>query len=140
MADEVLVDSGAWIGVANPRDTYHDEATSIYRRLVVDQVPLVTTDLIVAESYNLIRRTRGSAGAFEFLRRLRRMARITRVPLTPLVAELAEQLLEQYADQDFSYVDAVSFVVMRERGIVNAFAFDHHFMTAGFVTVSAAQK
>lgn len=137
MPDEVLVDSGAWIGVANPRDGYHREATSIYRHLVDDQVPLVTTDLIVAESYNLIRRARGSSGALGFLRRLRLMSRITRVPLTPLVAEIAEQLLEQYADQDFNYVDAVSFVVMRERGITEAFTFDHHFMTAGFVTVPA---
>jgi hypothetical protein len=47
----------------------------------------------------------------------------------------AEKILRQYADQEFSLVDAVSFAVMRERGISTAFAFDRHFVTAGFVVV-----
>ncbi|MGI8915633.1 MAG: hypothetical protein ACR2JY_17915 [Chloroflexota bacterium] len=38
-------------------------------------------------------------------------------------------------DQDFSFVDAVSIADMRCRGIAEAFAFDHHFLIAGFTTV-----
>ena len=41
------------------------------------------------------------------------------------------------SDKD-SLADAVSFVVMRQRGITEAFAFDSHFATAGFVIAPAA--
>jgi predicted nucleic acid-binding protein len=38
-------------------------------------------------------------------------------------------------DQDFSYTDAVSFVVMKQYGITEAFSFDKHFVTAGFTLI-----
>jgi predicted nucleic acid-binding protein len=47
----------------------------------------------------------------------------------------AERILRQYADQDFSYADAISFSLMHHRGLTDAFAFDQHFVTAGFVRV-----
>jgi len=47
----------------------------------------------------------------------------------------AEKILEKYQDQDFSYTDAVSFALMRELKIGKAFAFDRHFVTAGFVII-----
>ena len=35
----------------------------------------------------------------------------------------------EYADQVFSMVDAVSFAIMQQRGIIEAFGFDRHFVT-----------
>ena len=51
--------------------------------------------------------------------------------------EQAEQILARYADQDFSLADAVSFAVMRRRTIAEAFAFDRHFLIAGFILIPA---
>jgi predicted nucleic acid-binding protein len=48
---------------------------------------------------------------------------------------LALEILRQYDDQDFSYADAVSFAVMRQRGVSEAFTFDHHFSILGFLTL-----
>ena len=48
---------------------------------------------------------------------------------------IAEGILESYADQDFSYTDAVSFAVMQEQGIKEAFSFDRHFATTGFAMI-----
>ena len=39
------------------------------------------------------------------------------------------------ADQEFSFVDATSFAVMRGERIRHAFAFDQHFATAGFTRI-----
>jgi len=55
----------------------------------------------------------------------------------PDIEAQAEAILRHYSDQDFSYTDAVSFAVMRQRGIAEAFAFDNHFLTAGFTLVPA---
>ena len=40
--------------------------------------------------------------------------------------------LERFRDQRFSLADAVSFEVMSQDGLAQAFAFDRHFRTAGF--------
>ena len=45
----------------------------------------------------------------------------------------ALDLLRRRPDKRYSLTDCVSFVVMRERGIATAFAFDRHFEQEGFV-------
>ena len=45
----------------------------------------------------------------------------------------AWQLLKQRPDKEWSLVDCASFVVMQQRGIVEALITDHHFEQAGFV-------
>jgi len=47
----------------------------------------------------------------------------------------AEEILVKYVDQDFSYTDAVSFVIMRRQKIRRAFCFDKHFIIAGFTNI-----
>ncbi len=50
-------------------------------------------------------------------------------PVDVSVADLnrAWLILNEYADQEFSLVDAVSFAVMERLGIPTAFSFDAHF-------------
>lgn len=40
--------------------------------------------------------------------------------------------LERFEDQDFSLADAVSFELMQREGLAEAFAFDKHYVVAGF--------
>lgn len=49
-----------------------------------------------------------------------------------LVLEALDGWLGRFADQSFSLIDAVSFEVMRQEALSHAFAFDHHFETAGY--------
>ncbi len=82
--------------------------------------PLVTTNLVVAKSYALIRRRGGHGAAMTSLRSLRASPRLNRVVSDTDTELAAESMLLQFADQDFRYVDAVSFVVMRRRRIAAA--------------------
>jgi hypothetical protein len=138
MAREVFVDAGAWIAVVNQRDDCHREATAVYGRLLQERHPLVTTNLVIAEAYVMIRRYSGHQTAMQFLDSTRQSSRVIRVYSDVVLEVEAEKRLRRYADQDFSLVDAVSFAVMQQRGISEVFGFDRHFVTAGFVVVPMA--
>ncbi len=49
-----------------------------------------------------------------------------------LVTAAVSSWLERFRDQRFSLADAVSFEVMSQDGLEQAFAFDRHFRTVGF--------
>lgn len=45
------------------------------------------------------------------------------------------QYLQMYKDKEYSLTDCISFIVMKNFGIDTAFAFDNHFVQAGFKKV-----
>jgi len=132
---EVFVDSGAWLAITDIRDKYHERAVEIHRRLLQERRPLVTTNLVIAEAYILIRRSGGYPPAMQFLRSLRESGRVQKVYSEPRLETQAEGTLQRYHDHDFSLADAVSFVVMKNLGVREAFGFDRHFLTMGFTLI-----
>lgn len=129
MARELFVDASAWIALADKSDTFHALAAKIYPQLLTDYQRLITTNLVVAEVYIVVRVELGHAAATAFLESVRDSPRIEKIFSTRAMEEQAETILRKYDDQDFSYADAVSFALMKERGIKEAFAFDKHFLT-----------
>jgi predicted nucleic acid-binding protein len=71
--------------------------------------------------------------AIQFLDSINTALRLHKIQSTPELELDAESILRQYDDQSLSYVDAVSFAVMRDRKLRESFAFDHHFDVLGFV-------
>jgi len=137
MTRRVFVDTGAWLAIADSSDEHHASATKTYERLLKNQVALVTTILAVAETQIWLRRSRtgGHEKAMAFLKHVNESPRIKVVyPDARLEAE-AKRILRQYADQDFSLADAISFAFMRQDGLTEAFAYDRHFAAAGFTLV-----
>jgi|SRR5579859_8083814 len=94
---------------------------------------LVTSNHVIGETYTLLRMRLGHAAAQGFLRRSRASARTQRVFVPEAWEEEAEVVLARFADQDFSFVDATSFIVMRNLRLRTAFAFDRHFAVAGYL-------
>ena len=135
MAREVFVDGGAWIAISDSGDQHHRAAVDVYQRLLRQVRILVTTNLVIAEAYIAIRRAAGHPVAMRFLQSLHRSSRLRRIYSDAALEQQAEEILARYADQAFSLVDAVSFALMHQRGITEAFAFDRHFLTAGFILV-----
>ncbi|MBW2126650.1 MAG: DNA-binding protein, partial [Deltaproteobacteria bacterium] len=52
----VFIDTGAWFALADKSDAYHEQAVAIYPGLLRGFHHLTTTNLVVAETYILIRR------------------------------------------------------------------------------------
>ncbi|MCX7840568.1 MAG: type II toxin-antitoxin system VapC family toxin [Anaerolineae bacterium] len=132
MSRAIFVDTSAWIAVANQGDNNHTAALYIYPRLLANYQRLVTTNLVIAEVYITLRYELGHRAALTFLENVRTSPRIERVFSTPTLEQEAETILRRYDDQDFSYTDAVSFALMKARGIKEAFTFDKHFSVMGF--------
>ncbi len=132
MTRDIFVDTSAWLAIADRRDKYHEAAVTLFRRLLSQRVVLVTTNLVVAETHTLIRRTGGYTPAMRFLRSLKGGLRLQKVHSDAELEAEAEAILEKFSDQNFSLTDAVSIALMRQRGMKEAFAFDQHFVIAGF--------
>jgi len=128
----VFVDTSAWYALADANDTEHRAAVRALRQLAAAGRPLCTTNHVAGETYTLMRSRLGAAAAHGFLESARDSRRVERVFVQEEWENEAEQLLARYKDQDFSYVDATSFVAMRRLGIRETLAFDQHFVVAGF--------
>jgi predicted nucleic acid-binding protein len=89
----------------------------------------------VAETYIVLLKELGHKAAIEFLERIKASPRILKIFSNENIEAEAEGILVKYVDQEFSYVDAVSFVIMKRQKIRRAFCFDKHFVTAGFMNV-----
>lgn len=139
MSREIFVDTSAWIAVSDVHQRYHNSARKEYVQLVGDRRTIVTTNLVIAETYIIIRRTGGHAQAMRFLRSLQGSPRLMKVYSDARLESIAEDILERYMDQDFSYADAISFAVMQEREIEEAFTFDSHFAVMGFQKLPATR-
>jgi len=131
MSRELFVDTSAWIAISDAGDKYHPSARVAYTALLKERRTLVTTNLVIAETYILIRRRGGHARAVRWLQSINSSPRLRKVWSNAALEARAEALLGKYADQDYSYTDAVSFVVIEAEGIAEAFTFDRHFETMG---------
>jgi len=93
---------------------------------------LLTTNLVVAETHAGLTRARDKTAALKFLTLIGTSSRVQIINSTFDLENQAQDLLRKYHDQRFSLCDAVSFAIMQDLGIKDAFTFDRHFETAGF--------
>lgn len=130
---EVLADTGAWLAAFHSRDQYHRVAAGELRRLRERGTRLIVTDLILAELHLHLLHGLGPARAADHLSTLKSDPLIEEVYTDVALQESAmTRWIRRFADQTFSFTDAVSFAVMRSRGMTFAFTFDRHFTVAGF--------
>lgn len=135
LIENVFVDTSAWIAVTNKNDFYHQKAVSAYPSILKHYRYLCTSNLVIAETYNLILNEMGYQFACRFIEISRISPKILKIYSDNILEEEAENILKKYDDQDFSYADAVSFAIMKKKEIKKAFSFDKHFWTAGFKNI-----
>jgi predicted nucleic acid-binding protein len=132
----IFVDTGALLARHVKTDQHHRKALSVWSDLGGGHLPrLFTSNLVLSESLTLISRRAGQLFAAEVGHSLFTSSRLE--ILRPTAADELNALVifRKFADQNVSFADCVSFVLMRSHRIARAFTFDRHFRLAGFETV-----
>ena len=128
----LFVDSSAWIALVSASDGRHAEADAIFRAVVRERTPLLTTNLIIAEVHRLLLHRAGITPARAALDRIATSRLVTLDHATQTHHDAACAWLTRLGDQRITYTDAVSFAVMTARRCRVALAFDDDFVRAGF--------
>ena len=126
----VFVDSSAFYAILDANDENHVSAKELWAYLVEGRTKLVTSNYVLAETIALVRHRLGMQAV-----------RTLQEDMLPVVqVEWVDEVLHRAgvaavlaaARRGLSFLDCVSFEVMREMGMRTAFAFDHHFEEQGF--------
>ncbi len=121
-----LIDSGVWIGAANPKDAHHREAAAVLKTILKGRLGKVyITDFIFSEVVTYIRRKIGQKESIEVAKMLLDSRHVEILHTDENIFNAAYHLFERYAR--LSFADAVSVTVMRDRGIRHIVSFDRGF-------------
>ena len=138
MAGEpVFVDSGGFYALLVRNAPAHLNAVGHMQNAKETRRSLVTTEYIIDETATLLR-ARGLGHLLaSFFSLTEKSTALEVMWITPERFAAARDFMLQHHDQDFSFTDCTSFIVMRERGLIEALATDRHFRIAGFVPLLA---
>ena len=130
----VFSDTSALIALRDAGDSNHERAVGWFNdRLSAGGVRLILTNYVLAETHSFFCRHPQEALAYAERIRKDRIFDIMRAS----AADEAEawDILRGSADKTYSFVDAVSFAVMRRCRIASVLAFDEHFRQFGHFAV-----
>ncbi len=134
--DFVFIDTSFFKAILDEKDEFYIYAVSIWKKLQLRNVSLVTSNYILDEVFTLIRKRRGISKAKEFRQLLIDNAtsiKIVRVTSTDEGKAWSWFLKDWH---DLSFTDCVSFALMERLGLRISATFDKHFIRAGFKAAS----
>ena len=119
----ILADTSGLLCLLDEGEPRHAEAQAAVEG---DRGPLLTTDLVLAETDDLVRRRLGAGAARAFRDQLFEGA-LAREPVGNPDLARTREILSQYADQEFGLTDA-TLMAVAERLAVPVLTLDHrHF-------------
>jgi predicted nucleic acid-binding protein len=128
----ILVDTSAYFALVDKTDRHHLAAVTFIRS---HDAPLVTTDLVIVETLNLVQARIGHRHAVRLGKQLLNPALTTVLKVSEEDVAQAWRLFQRYRDKGFSFTDCTSFALMERMQITTAFAFDTHFRQYGRLAI-----
>jgi predicted nucleic acid-binding protein len=126
----IFVDTSYWVALRMRRDSHHEAAAALFAEHRTSA--LITTTLVVGETWTFLNRRSGRAAALDFLDRVEAAERLDVLSLAADHETEAFAFLRRRDEREYSYVDATSFAIMRGLRVRRALAFDGDFAAAGF--------
>jgi hypothetical protein len=129
---KVFVDTVAWIALVNLHDSLHSRTKDVLSQLRNDGRQLLTSEFVLVEFANTLSSPAFRQQASTFIEGVRNSEGVDVIPATSTLFSRGLDLYKSRIDKEWSLVDCISFVLMGEYGITEAFTEDHHFEQAGF--------
>lgn len=130
--DRLFVDTSAWFAFANRKDAAHHQVRGILREF---PGKLVTSNAIFDETVSLLRYRLGHKAACVAGTTLLNPHTVDLMRVTAKDEETAWQLFSERNNQQCSFTDCTSFVIMRRLGLRKVLALDEDFHAEGFEVV-----
>lgn len=132
--NEVCADTSGWASFFLEDDRHHAKAFSLITQWKQQNRNIVTTNYVLSELIVLLSsRGQQRSAVLNYIKTIRSADWVEIIHIDKSLDEKAWQLLADRLDKQWSLVDAVSFIVMQERGITEALTADRHFEQAHFV-------
>lgn len=131
--EEIFIDTSAWFALMKKTD-YHEEIKQKYIRILENNNQLITTNLVIGETFTLMRyRLKLQSNLpFKYLDFINNSQRIKTFWISEVLNEEIISLVKQFKDHKLSYTDAASFSIMKKEGVEYALTLDEYFSVAGF--------
>ncbi len=125
----IFLDTSAVMALADSGDEHHAKAVAAMAKLTAEGDALLTHNYVLVESAALLQRRLGLHSSLAFLKDAEKL---TVHWITPGDHDEAVGLLKERNRRRLSFVDCMSFVVMRKYGVTAALAYDADFEAEGF--------
>lgn len=129
----IFIDTSAFYALADKADDNHEKAKTAFAEILASGEELFTHNYIIIETAALLQRRLGLASVTTFLREVLTF----RIRWIDAAAhKISFQYFLRYGKRNLSFVDCVSFAVMKDEDARVAFAFDNDFKKFGFILYS----
>lgn len=134
----IFVDTGAFVARYIRQDAHHRRAKRAWAEIERSRSRCFTSNFVLDETFTLLGRRSSYSFAAERARALLNSAALTILRPDADDEAKAVDVFAKFADQQVSFTDCVSFVLMRRQRLEQAFTFDRHFANAGFEVIPRA--
>ena len=128
----IYIDTGAFLARYLLKDQHHRRAVAIWEKLGSNRENCVTSNFVLDETFTLLGRRAEYGFAVQRAKNIYASQALTICRPDREDEIRALQFFSKYADQQVSFTDCISFVLMKRRKINRVFSFDRHFELAGF--------
>jgi predicted nucleic acid-binding protein len=130
---QVFMDTSAFYALMDRSDSNHEQAVGLWASLLEKDFYLCTGNYVIVETLALLQSRLGFEAGNLWYRDVLTLAEI--LWIDGAMHNLAYELWLSLGRRRLSFVDCVSFVVMRHHKIEKVFGFDRHFVEQGFENI-----
>lgn len=124
----IFVDTSGWYSLVDQDDPDHPAVEAWFK---ANSFPLITTNYTFSETITLIMSRLGHKEAATFGSKLMKSPSILLHRATEEDEKAAWEYFVKHSDKKYSYIDCLSFVVMKKLGVRVALSLDRHFRQSG---------
>src|SRR5262249_48932073 len=128
---DVFMDTSGFLALWDASDEHHAHALRLQSELNLHKRRFLTTDYIVDETATLLLVRHSHRAAADFLETTLETKVLCLEWIDSDRFHAAAELFRRHEDKQWSFTDCVSFTLMRELKLRDAFTSDRHFRQAG---------